>query len=68
MRAKKNTTNEVKKQVVIPRLVKAAEVAAREAEAAQPAVVERQVKPIVRTPRNAMEARDIFNSLFGEAA
>jgi hypothetical protein len=57
--------------VVVPRLVKATEVAAREAartEAEQQAREQRVVKPVVRTPRNAMEARDLFNSLFNEAA
>jgi predicted transcriptional regulator len=62
-------------QVVAPRLVKAAELVAREAAQAEAeriareqAANERLIRPVVRTPRNAIEARDIFNSLFNEAA
>jgi hypothetical protein len=67
MKLKKHPKNEEKKQIEAPRLVKAADVAAREA-AEQIPVVNKPAKPIVRTPRNAMEARDLFNALFGEAA
>ena len=62
-------------QVAVPRLVKAADLAAREAAQAEAeriareqAASERFARPAVRTPRNAIEARDIFNSLFNEAA
>jgi hypothetical protein len=70
MRSKKTQKNEESKPVLVPRLVKAADVAAREAAAVelQQVAAEKVIKPVVRTPRNAMEARDIFNSLFGEAA
>lgn len=68
MKAKKNQKTQEHKKIVVPRLVKAAVVAAREAEAAQPPVAEKAARPVIRTPRNAVEARDIFNALFGEAA
>ena len=68
---KKTQKTEEKKQIVAPRLVKAADVAAREAavvEQQQQAPVQKIVKPVVRTPRSAVEARDMFNALFNEAA
>jgi hypothetical protein len=67
MKLKKNPKNEQTKKIEAPRLVKAADVAAREA-AEQVPQVAKVAKPVVRTPRNAMEARDLFNQLFGEAA
>lgn len=76
VRTKKSTTKRQTeiKQVIVPKLVKATELAAREAAHAEAERVreqqakERVVRPVVRTPRNAIEARDIFNSLFNEAA
>ena len=59
---------------VRPRLVKAGELAAREAAAKVERKPEAQAKaPMInpalkRTPRNAVEARDMFNALFNEAA
>jgi hypothetical protein len=60
--------------VVRPRLVKAGELAAREAAAKVERKPEAQAKAptinpaLKRTPRNAVEARDMFNALFNEAA
>ena len=76
MRTKKFTpmTQEADKPITTPRLVKAMEFAAREAaqveaeRAREQAKQERTQRPAIRTPRNAVEARDIFNSLFNEAA
>jgi hypothetical protein len=64
------------KKKVRPRLVKAGEVAAREAAVAaeaerraQTAVKEPAINPALkRTPRNAVEARDMFKALFNEEA
>jgi hypothetical protein len=71
----KKATEVSTQQVIVPRLVKAAELAKREAAEAEAeraremaAAAERVVKPAIRTPRNAVEARDLFNSLFNEAA
>jgi hypothetical protein len=68
---KNKGTEQAKVAVVRPRLVKANELAAREAaaEAEAERVREMQTKerPVIRTPRNAMEARDVFNSLFNAA-
>ena len=70
-RANKDTSEQAKveNQVVVrPRLVKATELEARaaaEAEAERQREQQKQERPIVvRTPRNAVEARDVFNSLF----
>ena len=68
MRTIKSQPSEQVRVVIRPRLVKANEVAAREAAQAER---EREVKerPVpVRTPRSAGEARDMFKSLFNEAA
>lgn len=59
-----------------PRLIKAGELAAREAAMAAEAERRQEVQakePVVnaalkRTPRNAVEARDMFKALFNEAA
>jgi hypothetical protein len=60
-----------------PRLIKADAVAAREAEEAARAVHKATIRrskesgpnpALKRTPRNAMEARDMFKALFNEAA
>jgi hypothetical protein len=50
-----------------PRLVKAAEIVAREVARALPAP-KPIVRPVVRTPRTSADARAVFNSLFGEPA
>jgi hypothetical protein len=50
-----------------PRLVKAAELVAREVVKTIPRAPEPIVRA-VRTPRSANEARAIFNTLFGETA
>ena len=76
MRTKKSNmkAQETNKPVVAPRLVKATEFAARvEAQTEAERIREQQAKeriarPIIRTPRNAVEARDVFNALFHEAA
>jgi hypothetical protein len=71
MKNKKIQMSEEKKPVSVPRLVKAADVAAREAAVVEQqlhAPVQKIVKPVLRTPRSAVEARDMFNALFGEAA
>jgi hypothetical protein len=65
---------ETQKAVVQPRLVKAGELAAREAAQAVEADRKPEVKaktPAVdaalrRPPRNAIEARSMFEALFGE--
>jgi hypothetical protein len=48
----------------------AREAAQAEAElrAKEQAAAERVLKPAIRTPRNAVEARDVFKQLFNEAA
>jgi hypothetical protein len=59
---------------VSPRLVKAGEIAARAAENAAKSERKAETKGIQinpalkRTPRNAVEARDMFKALFNEAA
>jgi hypothetical protein len=74
---KKHTKTQqgIDRTVVAPKLVKATEVAARmaaqtEAERLREEQLRQQraAKPPVRTPRNAIEARDMFNALFNEAA
>jgi len=50
-----------------PRLVKAAELVAREVVKTIPRAPEPIVRA-VRTPRSANEARQLFNTLFGEPA
>ena len=72
---KKTTAQQETHQVTVrPRLVKAEEIAAREA--AQAVEAERKadakakspaVDPaLLRTPRNAVEARSMFDALFGD--
>jgi hypothetical protein len=74
---KKVAAKQGQTQVTVrPRLVKAGEVAAREAAVAaeaerraQTAVKEPAINPALkRTPRNAVEARDMFKALFNEEA
>ena len=71
----KQETQQVTDQVTIrPRLVKADEIAAREA--AQAAEAERNAEmkaqavdpALLRTPRNAVEARSMFEALFDNRA
>jgi hypothetical protein len=52
-----------------PRLVKASELAAREASRAEvaPQIVSRPRPVLVRAPRSEMEARDMFSDLFKAA-
>ena len=77
MTKKKKVQSQVTAPTAVrPRLVKAGEVAAREAamEAERRQEIQARAKePVVnaalkRTPRNAVEARDMFNALFNEAA
>jgi hypothetical protein len=77
VKTKKNTTTQqgMDRTIVAPKLVKANEVAARiaaqteaERQREQKLREQRAIKPAVRTPRNAIEARDMFNALFNEAA
>lgn len=74
MKIKKNAAKQESRPVIVPRLIKAAEVVAREEAHAEAervriqALKEQAARPVVRAPRNAMEARQIFNSLFGEQA
>ena len=76
---KMKSTTKTKQQgsapvTVRPRLVKAGEIAAREAAAKVERTPEAQAKTptinpaLKRKPRNAVEARDMFNALFNEAA
>ena len=74
---KKAAAKQGQAQVAVrPRLVKAGELAAREAamaaeaeRRAQTAVKEPAINPALkRTPRNAVEARDMFKALFNEEA
>jgi hypothetical protein len=50
-----------------PRLVKAAEIVAREVARALPAP-KAAARPIVRMPRTSADARAVFDALFGEPA
>ena len=75
MNNKKKAAKQEQAQVVVrPRLIKAGELAAREAAVeaerrAQTAVKEPAINPALkRTPRNAVEARDMFKALFNEEA
>lgn len=53
----------------VPRLVKAAEQATRQAAVLAAPAVKREARPVVvRTPRGATEARTIFQSLFRDPA
>ena len=71
---KKTTAKQETKQVTVrPRLVKADELAAREAAQAEEAEMKAKAKAVpavdpalLRTPRNAMEARSMFEALFGD--
>lgn len=76
MNIKKHTTTQQGiNKTFAPKLVKATELAARKAaeseaerQREQQLREQRAFKPAVRTPRNALEARDMFNALFNEAA
>ena len=70
---KKATAQQGIHQVTVrPRLVKADEIAAREAaqaeEAEQKAKAPAVDPALLRKPRNAMEARSMFEALFGDKA
>ena len=60
------------KVTVRPRLVKADEIAAREAAMAEEAEMKAKAPAVdpalLRTPRNANEARSMFEALFGDKA
>ena len=73
MRLRKKTNQNPNPPVQAPRLIKAEELAAREAALAESRVESQAKEPainpaLLRTPRNANEARNMFNALFNEAA
>lgn len=74
MRKKTKTQQQGPQAPVQPRLIKAGQVAAREAQAAasepKPDVKKAPaIDPaLLRTPRNASEARSMFEALFGDKA
>ena len=75
MRRTKKTAQQGQKTSEQPRLVKAGQVAAaREAQAEAPEVKAEVKKApaidpaLLRTPRNATEARSMFEALFGDKA
>jgi hypothetical protein len=75
MKKKATAQQETRRVTVRPRLVKADEIAAREAALAEEAERKAEMKAklpadpaLLRTPRNATEARSMFEALFGKEA
>jgi hypothetical protein len=70
MKKSKKTQQQTQQIPVQPRLVKAGEVAARAVESERKPEVKAKAPAIdpalMRTPRNAVEARSMFDALFGE--